>query len=92
MTSPNSQTLCWYTPRKCYSISSLREESRLAGDDIDVVGVVACITSNHVMSHDLEEQTERQLDNVFLANGEKGLLLIKVWDGLEVCMVKWIAT
>ena len=48
------------------------------------MGVVACITSGHVMSHDLEESATQQLDSVFLADSERRLLLVKIWDGLEV--------
>ncbi len=48
------------------------------------MGVVACITSGHVMSHGLEEGAKQQLDSVFLADSERRLLLVKIWDGLEV--------
>ncbi len=84
LTAPSPQALCWYTPRKCCSILSLHEEE--GREDIDVVGVVACITSSHVMSHE-EAEAERQLDSVFLVDEERRLLLVNVWDSLEVSPV-----
>ena len=69
----------------CSSISFVNAPDHLPHGELDIVGVVVCITSSHVMSHDLESGPERQLDSVFLADNESHLLLVKIWDGVEVC-------
>ena len=74
----------------CSSISFVNAPGNtihLSHGELDVVGVVVCITSSHVMSHDSESGSGRQLDSVFLADSESHLLLVKIWDGVEVCHI-----
>ena len=74
-----------YSPREVTDISQLSRLSvdQLAYRELDTVGIVVCTCSDHVMSHD-PEGTERQVDDVYIADSEGCLMVVRFWGGLKV--------
>ena len=78
--------LSLYLPRIVIPISQLGGLSvnQLAYGELDTVGIVVCTTSSHVAPRD-PEGAEQQVDNVYIADCEGCLMVVRVWDGLKVC-------
>lgn len=74
-----------FLPREVTPTSQLGDltSDQLAFKEVDTVGIVVCICSDHVTSHD-PEGAERQVDSVFVADFEERLMVVRLWDGLKV--------
>lgn len=92
---PTAQTqsggLVHYHPRQCTAISDLSAASQLPYRELDTVGVVVHVRISHLTSHDPESPAQ-VVETVFLTDAKEGVLVLKVWGGLQVRLVLLAAT
>ena len=77
----------FYHPRVAILVSQLGRcstDQLLAYREFDTAGIVVCTCSDHVMSHDPDESEQRQVDSVYVADGDGCLMVVRMWDGLKV--------
>ena len=76
----------FYHPRIFTPVSQLggRGRDQLTYREVDTVGMVVCICSDHVMSHDPDDGEGRQVDSVYVADAEGCLMVVRMWEGLKV--------
>lgn len=76
--------LMGYCPRECVTIRRLVRGEGVWFGEVDTVGIVVCVTTEHVEPSINQTRSKCMIDTVYVADEEQNLMAIRLWDGLEV--------